>query len=134
MPEDIVIRVTVEDAQKAESERNPAAPEPVTKGIQYLEEHLTEKGYEDFHNTTLKNPRKTERGVLYAEGTFAGPSPNGGDDRDPEDFTEYRFLVVEDENYEDLYVIEAYYHTRLLATFEVTSNGLKLLSGGIDTI
>lgn len=133
---ELVIHITVEDAKdKPSLDRNPHCPKHVKDGIKFLETHLAEKGYEDVHAELVKNPRMTERGVLYAEGTFAGPSPNDGEQRDPEDFSdEYRFLVVEDSNYEDLFLIEVYYSTRKLATFEITANGLKLISGEIEHI
>jgi hypothetical protein len=133
---ELTIVVTVEDAEGEDGdERNPRCPKDVKDGIAFLETHLAEKGYEDVHSTLVKNPRMTERGILYAEGTFAGPSPNDGEKRDPEDFSdEYRFLVVEDSNYEDLFLIEVYYSTRKLATFEITANGLKLISGEVEHI
>lgn len=132
---ELTITVTVEDAAggKDTDDRNPRCPKHVKDGIKFLETHLAEKGYEDVHAELTKNPRMTERGVLYAEGTFAGPSPDDGEKRDPEDFSEdYRFLVVEDAAHEDLYLIEVYYATRKLATFEITDIGLKLLSGEIE--
>lgn len=134
---ELEIRITVDDAEQEDDgalDRNPKCPKHVKDGIAFLETHLAEKGYEDVHSTLVKNPRMTERGVLYAEGTFAGPSPNDGEKRDPQDFGEYRFIIVEDENYEDLYLIELYYETRKLATFEITDNGLKLISGEIEHI
>jgi hypothetical protein len=132
---ELEIRITVEDAKEDALDRNPHCPKHVKDGIGFLETHLAEKGYEDVHSTLVKNPRMTERGVLYAEGTFAGPSPDDGDQRDPEDFSEeYRFIIVEDAAHEDLFLIEVYYSTRKLATFEITANGLKLISGEVEHI
>lgn len=128
---ELTIKVTIEDAE----EDTKKSPEAVQKGLKYLKEYLEERKYEDVHWSVVKNPRSTDRGILYAEGTFAGPSPNNGENRDPQDFSdEYRFIVVEDRDYEDLFLIEAYYHTRLLAKFEVKSDSLKLLSGEIETV
>lgn len=131
---ELVIRITVEDAEEAAESRNPDCPADVKKGLEELEKYLAEKGYEDFHSTLTKNPRMTERGVLYAEGTFAGPSPNDGEQRDPQDFTEYRFIVVEDSEHEGLFLIELYFNTAKLALFRIKENGLALLSGDIEHI
>jgi hypothetical protein len=135
---ELSITIKVEDVASEDDgalDRNPHCPKHVKDGIGFLETHLAEKGYEDVHSTLVKNPRMTERGVLYAEGTFAGPSPNDGDRRDPEDFSDdYRFLVLADENHEDLYLIEVYFSTRKLATFEIADTGLKLISGEIAHI
>jgi hypothetical protein len=130
--DDVVIHITVGDVEEAE--RNPRCHADVKRGIEAFEKYVSDRGFEDFHTTLTKNPRMTERGILHAEGTFAGPSPNGGEQRDVEDFDEYRFIVVEDKEHEDLFLIEAYYHTAKLASFEIATSGLKLLSGEIEFI
>lgn len=128
---ELPIRVTAAEAERVQAE----TPEVVTRGVKELEEYVIERGYEDFHHTLTKNPRSTNRGILYAEGTFAGPSPHsGGEDRAPDDFAEYSFIVVEDKDYEDLFLIEVNYRSARLAVFEVKSDRLELLSGEIEHI
>lgn len=133
--EEVTIRVTVDDVFDCAAEPPSETPAVVRDGVKWLNDYLTERGYEDVHPEFLKNPRSTDEGRLYAEGTFVGPSPNGGDDRPVDDFSDdYRFLVVESRDYEDKWLVEVYFRTAHLATFEVGSDKLKLLQGEIEPI
>lgn len=130
MAEDIVIRVTVEDV----NEKPADTPAEVQDGYKWIKEHVEGLGYEDVHIEYTKNPRMTDEGKLYAQGSFAGPPPNDGDERSPEDFAEYHFNIVESKDYEKLYLIEVHYKHRHLATFEIGSEKLKCVQGDIAHI
>lgn len=128
------VRVAVEDGVVVQ-DRVPGCPPEVYRGLELLEAYVIERRYEDYDvSEILKNPRTTDRGILYALGTFAGPSPNDGEERDPLDFAEYRFILVEDKDTPGVFTIEIYYDESKINTLKIEDNSLEVLSGELPAI
>lgn len=87
-------------------------------GSKEFQKYIENLGYEDFHVTILKNPRVTKNGILYAEGSFSGPSPyDPPESRDPFDFTVYNFLILEDLHSAGTFIVEVYFRESRIAVY-----------------
>lgn len=133
----ILLSSPQETSSSDEDENMEEAPynEAVNNGITALEKYIEERGYTDFEFELVGTPYETNRGIVWAKGSFVGPNPFGKESRAPEDLSTYSFIVVEDVNYaEQVMTIEVKHESAIIASFKIDGGDIQLLDGDIPHV
>jgi hypothetical protein len=117
----------------SESESGQGQDKRLDSALSAFEEHVADLGYTDFDVEFVETPYETNRGRLYAKGTFVGPSCFADKSRAPEDMSSYSFHVLEDPETGD-FVIEVKHESAFIASFKITHNTVDLLDGELPEV
>lgn len=126
------VTVNVDIHIEPEEEKEKVLDVKMDRGLDELEAKVKDRGYTDFSVEIIPTPYITKEGVLFARGTFRGPTPFAKESRSPEDISEFHFLVVEDENGKTILQID--HETARIATFEMADSGLKPIDGDLPHV
>jgi len=115
---------------------NSPTDKRVLLGLEQLEILVDSLGYENFQSEIIGTPYDTDRGVLYARGSFSGPPiPPASEDRDsrsPYAVSEYSYIIVKSE--EEKFIIEVKHESANIARFKIDSKDISLLNGELPHV
>lgn len=134
------VEITINAPSSSESlSVNDESPHDATDkhillGLEKLELLVDDLGYEDFQSEIIDTPYDTDRGKLYAKGSFSGPPVSDDkDSRSPYSVSEYTYIIVRNHK-SDEFVIEVKHESANIARFRIDSDDISVLNGDLPHV